>query len=198
MIIGITGSYCSGKDSASRLFAEHGFAVVDVDRVGYEALEVKREDVAKAFGSGVLTGARVDRKKLGRIVFGDGQSRKKLESIVHPWMIRRVKALVQGNREVVINAALLVEMCLFVLCDYVLGVRVPEEEAVVRGMRRDSLSREEALSRLRSQIPLKEKIQYVDKIIENNGSFEEFADQIIELIGFLRGRNSGLRQGNDG
>jgi len=198
MIVGITGGYCSGKDSASRLFAEHGFTVVDVDRLGYEALEMKKEDVVKAFGSTVLTGAMIDRKKLGRIVFGDRESRKKLESIVHPWMIRRVKALVRGEREVVINAALLVEMCLFVLCDFVLGVEVTEEEAIARGMRRDSLSHDEALSRMRSQIPLKEKIQYVDKIIENNGSFEEYADQIIELVGFLQGRKSGLRQGNNG
>ena len=187
MIVGITGNYCSGKDSASRLFAEQGFAIVDVDKIGYLALEQKREELLRHFGEGVLSGGGIDRKKLGAIVFADGERKRELEHIVHPWMIGRVKSMVRGRGDMVINAALLVEMCLFVLCDYVLGIDVSEETAIERGVARDSLSRGEARARLRSQIPLKEKLHYVDKIIENNGSFDEFAEEVTGLIRSIRG-----------
>jgi len=182
MIVGITGNYCSGKDSASMLFSAQGFTVIDVDKVGYEALKAKKEEIVEAFGEGVLTGCQVDRKKLGRVVFSNSEEKKRLESIVHPWMIRKVKSSISGGCETVINAALLVEMCLFVLCDFVLGIQVNEKKALERGMARDVLSHEEVLKIMRSQIPLKQKIQYVDKIIDNNGTFKEFAERIIMWV----------------
>ena len=192
MIVGITGNYCSGKDSASRFFSQHGFTVIDVDKVGYEALEAKREEIVRTFGEDIVTGDRVDRKKLGRIVFSDSGMKKKLESIVHPWMIRKVKGALCRDGDTVINAALLVEMCLFVLCDFVLGIQVKEGRAIERGMARDALSRKEVNERIRAQIPLKQKIQYVDKIIDNNGTIEEFEKRIIDLIASLRRQKGAL------
>jgi dephospho-CoA kinase len=198
MIVGITGGYCAGKSAASAVFRGLGYEVVDVDRIGHDALEAKRDEVAAAFGAGVLSraapcaadhkadgsgrgGASVDRAKLGAVVFADPSARATLEAIVHPWMIRRVKEAVRGKRRVVIDAALLVEMCLFPLCDAVLGIETGEESAVSRGMARGGLTREEALLRIRSQIPLKRKIQFVDKVIENNGDIGEFERNVREF-----------------
>jgi dephospho-CoA kinase len=185
MIIGITGSYCAGKNSASSVFSEQGFRVIDVDRIGYEALEQKKEMIIGSFGKEVVTDGKVNREKLGRIVFGDQAERKKLESIVHPLMIRRVKEICKTEEAAVINAALLIEMCLHVICDFVVGIAVEEEIAVKRGMERDRIGRDEVLRRIRSQIPLKEKLHYVDIVIDNNGSPGELKKKVVKLVRHL-------------
>lgn len=130
----------------------------------------------------MLLDGLIDRKKLGEIVFKKSEEKKKLEAIVHPWMIRRVKTLIERDKNTVINAALLVEMCLFVVCDFVLGIEIDEEIAVTRGIKRNQLSREEVVGRWRAQIPLKEKLYYVDKIIDNNGGIDDFKEKIAGII----------------
>ena len=186
MVIGITGNYCSGKDVACAQFEQAGFSIIDVDSLGHEALEVKRQEVVDTFGKHLLHGNGIDRAKLGAIVFSDGGKMKELERIVHPWMIRRVRQLTTESTDCVINAALLVEMCLFTLCDRVIGILVEEEVAVGRAGRRDGLSREEALRRIRSQIPTKEKLHFVDTVIDNNGALDTFRQSVASVIAKLR------------
>ena len=182
MIVGITGSYCSGKSSASSVFSGKGYRVIDVDRIGHRALEQKKEEVISAFGEEVIAGGRVNREKLARIVFGDRAERKKLESIVHPLMVRMVQEICKKEDSVVINAALLIEMCLHVLCDFVIGIAVKDEIAIKRGEKRDGIGREEVLRRIHSQIPLKEKLHYVDIVIDNNGSPVELEMKVESIV----------------
>lgn len=185
MVVGITGNYCSGKDIACSIFQEQGYEIIDVDRIGHEALEAKKDEVVQAFGRGIVGGDAIDRKKLGMIVFSSQEKKRKLENIVHPYMIKRVRELVRQADKAVINAALLIEMCLFVLCDIVVAILAPEVILVDRAVHRDGISRTEALQRLGAQIPIKEKLQYVDKIIDNNGSRDEFEQKIKSLIADL-------------
>jgi len=186
MVVGITGCYCSGKGTAASVFRGRGYSVVDVDRIGHEALDVKKDDILKTFGKGMAQGSAqsgsIDRKILAGIVFSDPGARGKLEAIVHPWMIGRVKRLLKENEKCVIDAALLIEMCLHVLCDFVLGIDIDEETAVKRGVRRDHVGSEEALKRLRAQIPLKQKIHFVDKIIDNRGDEKDFVRKVEDVI----------------
>jgi dephospho-CoA kinase len=186
MVIGITGNYCSGKNEACAQFEQAGFDIIDVDSLGHEALEVKRQEVVDTFGKHILHDNGIDRVKLGAIVFGDGGKMKELERIVHPWMIRRVRHLTTECTDCVINAAMLIEMCLFTLCDRVIGILVDEEVAVGRAGRRDGMSREEALRRIRSQIPTKEKLHFVDTVIDNNGDIDTFKRSIASVIAKLR------------
>jgi dephospho-CoA kinase len=186
MVVGITGNYCSGKDVACELFEVAGYRVIDVDGIGHEALCEKKEEIISQFGKRVLTRGRVDRKKLGALVFGNDEGKRHLERIVHPWMTRRVRDRVCGEGKWVINAALLVEMCLWVICDHVIGVTAEEQLMIARAMSRDGLGREEALTRIRSQIPTKEKLQFVDTVIDNNGDIEAFRETVRSVIGNLR------------
>ena len=96
MVVGVTGNYCSGKDVACEEFRTAGFTVIDVDKLGHEALVAKRDQVVEAFGEHILDDGNISRKKLGALVFGDGEKRKRLERIVHPWMIQRVRRLVSS------------------------------------------------------------------------------------------------------
>lgn len=188
MVIGITGNYCSGKSIASSIFRNRGYRVIDVDSIGHEALEVKKEEIVSAFGEGILKNGLIDRKKLGKIVFHRNTEKKRLESIVHPWMVERVKDLIKNDGDIVINAALLIEMGLHEACDFVLGIKIDKNIAVERGMARDSLSKDEALQRLGSQISLKEKLHFVDKIIDNKGSAEEFKEKVRRVIETVRSK----------
>ncbi len=185
MVVGVTGGYCSGKSVACTLFVQKGYVHVDVDRIGHEVLEEERNGVVEVFGETVLSGGRIERSALGHIVFADTERRKRLEEILHPPMIARVRRELEGRRNAVIDAALLVEMGLFFFCDFVIGVQTDEEVAILRGMRRDGLSREETIQRIRSQIPLKEKLHYVDKVIENNTTVQEFRMRVGETIKVL-------------
>ncbi len=182
MVVGITGNYCSGKDLACKVFERAGFHVIDVDGVGHEALAVKTGEIAEAFGKGVIKNGKIDRKKLGAIVFSDVKQKEVLERIVHPWMIGKVRERVRAYENCVINAALLVEMCLFPLCDYVIAVDTKWDIAVKRAVNREGLTPEEARMRLRAQKPLKGKLHFVDIVIDNSTTVQEFEARVRAVV----------------
>ena len=182
MVVGVTGGYCSGKSAACAQFVESGYAHVDVDLIGHEVLEERKEEVARVFGDTVVSGGRVRRHALARIVFADAERRKTLEEILHPLMVERTREALDTRANVVIDAALLIEMRLDAFCDFVIGIEVDREVAVRRGMARDGLTREDAKRRVMSQIPLKEKLYSVDKVIENNDTVEEFRRKVGDAI----------------
>ena len=185
MVVGVTGGYCAGKSVACELFVQKGYVHVDVDRIGHEVLEGKKKEVVEVFGEMVLSGGRIERSELGRIVFADRERRKRLEEILHPPMVACVRRELKSCWDAVIDAALLIEMRLFSFCDFVIWVQIDDEVALLRGMRRDGLSRDETIQRIRSQIPLKEKLHYVDKVIENNATVQEFRRRVGETITIL-------------
>ena len=153
MVVGLTGKYCSGKDAVARLLAQHGFALIDVDALGHEALVQHAAEVKTAFGSVVeRPDGSIDRRALGQIVFADPTELARLEAIVHPPMVARVKELIAaGPKDMVINAAILHHMRLHELCGAVVVVTAPLGLRVLRGMRRDSLGLRQALARARAQ-----------------------------------------------
>ncbi len=150
MTIGVTGKYCAGKDTLSRILSEYGFHVIDVDKIGHQVLSDMKEHVVEAFGKKILTGSgEVDRKKLGDIVFRNTGSRRKLEAIVHPEMVERVRAAI--STKTVINAALLFKMGLDRFCDSVICVRALLPIRLIRALKRDKLSPGGVLRRHLSQ-----------------------------------------------
>ena len=153
MVIGVCGGYCSGKDTVVGVLASRGWDVVDVDRLGHDALETKRRVIADRFGGRVLAGGGgIDRKALGQVVFGDPGALSDLESIVHPSMVAEVDERLRiRGRHCVINAAILYRMGLHTRCDLILCVRAPLLLRFLRAQRRDGASLRRFLRLLRSQ-----------------------------------------------
>lgn len=155
MIVGVTGKYCSGKSTlAAVLTDEYGFLEIDVDKLGHRALEEKSEEIAASFGPEVTAaGGRIDRKKLGDIVFSDRRALVRLESIVHPVMRAEVVRFIDTHRgkDIVINAAVLFKMRLEELCDLVVVVEAPLFARIRRARKRDNLSLLQILRRFSSQ-----------------------------------------------
>ena len=192
-IVGIAGGYCAGKNVLAEILKENGYLEIDVDKLGHEELERSREKILRAFGKSVLgEDGAIDRKKLGNIVFRDKSKLKILESIVHPPMKERVKAMVEGSRQnIVINAALLFPMELHRFCDVVICVKAPLLSRLRRATRRDGISLFQALGRIYRQRgicfnPLEDRVDTY--IVWNSGDldvFEEKAENLMREMGLF-------------
>jgi dephospho-CoA kinase len=156
-LIGLTGTYCAGKNYVAGLLEGRGFPALDVDKLGHAAIEAEKAAVLARFGPGVLGGdGAVDRRLLGKRVFGRPGELAALEGIVHPaanrmtgeWIARQSAA---GCRALVINAALLHRSSAFDRLDCIILVRAPLLTRLFRARKRDRLPFPELIRRFRSQ-----------------------------------------------
>lgn len=157
IVVGLTGKYCAGKNLVSSRFEHRGIPVLDVDKLGHDAIKSSHDILLKCFGTGIVgQSGEVDRKRLGAIVFSDAAQLARLEAIVHPKMVEACIRILedyrmQGTRCVVLNAALLHRMKLDVLCDAICYVASPVCLRFVRGIRRDGVTIRSFLHVERSQ-----------------------------------------------
>jgi dephospho-CoA kinase len=153
-LIGLTGTYCAGKNFVAGLLEERGLPALDVDRLGHEAVEAGREAVFARFGGDLRgPGGGVDRRRLGERVFGKPEELAALEAIVHPEANRLTEAWIaeQTGPACVINAALLHRSSAFDRLDFIILVRAPLLTRLLRARKRDGLSWFSLLKRFASQ-----------------------------------------------
>lgn len=155
MIVGITGGSGAGKSTVSQAFKNKGFVIADGDKISHEILMpdgVAYKEVVDAFGSMYLNADKtVNRKKLGKTVFSNPDSLKKLNKIMHFHITEIVKSIIKENKNVVIDGAALIESKITDLCDDVIYVYCPSEIRIKRIMERDSISYQDACLRINSQ-----------------------------------------------
>lgn len=190
MIIGITGGIASGKSTVSQHLKEQGFFVVDADQLSKAALTVDKtciQQVHQLFDCMDRSGM-IDRAKLGAIIFNDKKAQAQLEAIVHPYVIKKMEEAIQNNKEewLFLDIPLLYEARLEYLCDQILVVYVDEQIQLERLRKRNALSLKEAKARIDSQMPLIEKKQKANYIIDNNGSYENLIKQVDQFIQELK------------
>lgn len=190
MIIGITGGIASGKSTVSQYLKENGFFVVDADQLSKEALTMDETcilQVHQLFNCMDESG-NIDRAKLGAIIFNDKKAQAQLEAIVHPYVINKMKEAIENCEEewLFLDIPLLYEARLEYLCDRILVVYVDEQVQLERLRKRNALSAVEAKVRVDSQMPLIEKKQKANYIIDNNGSYEDLIKQVEQFIRELK------------
>jgi dephospho-CoA kinase len=181
-VIGLTGGIACGKSTVARMFRDLGARVIDADQVAREVVEPGQPalaDLVKAFGSDILLpDGHLDRKKLGAIVFADAEKRRQLNAITHPRISQavqgRLEALrVEGADVAIYEAALIVENKLHLGMDGLVVVAVDEQTQIDRTIKRDELTREQALSRVRAQAPVSDKVAVADWVIDTSGILPE-------------------------
>ena len=193
IIIGITGKYCAGKNTAAEILNGSGYEVIDVDALGHDALRRENERVIKRFGSQIAAGGgEIDRNRLSRIVFSDSAALKDLELIVHPVMVAMVeervaelRALVPGPVGVAVNAAVLFRMNLTRMCDLVLYIHAPFWVRYRRASERDQASFFAVVRRLGSQRDVAPQFSGMDADIHsvrNDGSREQLRAKLETLL----------------
>ncbi|MCM3588625.1 dephospho-CoA kinase [Mesobacillus maritimus] len=191
LTIGLTGGIASGKSTVSKMFQAIGIQVIDADieaRLAVEKGERAYNDIVNYFGEEILQqDGSINREKLGSIVFHDELKRKALNSFVHPAVRERMLAKVEeakdnGSQAIVLDIPLLIEGKLQYMADKILLVYVDEETQLKRLMDRNQFSKEDALARINSQMPLKEKIEFADAVIDNNATIENTEQQLKEIL----------------
>jgi dephospho-CoA kinase len=170
--------------------AELGALIIDADKVGHGLLKPNTEiwrEVVAAFGKQILTpGGDIDRKKLGRLVFGSPKHLSLLNQLMHPEMKRAVKARLlkyrrQGASVVVLEAPLLVEAGWTELVDEVWVTTASETTVLERLKQQTGLSQAEALVRIRSQLPTREQTKHADVVINTEKSLDELRAEVKKL-----------------
>jgi len=153
MIIGLTGTYCAGKNHVAALLEARGFPVLDVDKLGYQVLDSEKEAVFALFGSDLKKpDGSPDRRLLGRRVFGQPEKLAALENIVHPAVNRLTDEWTSAQKShCVINAALLHRSSVFRRLDRLLIVTAPLLTRLFRAKKRDKLPWGQILKRFASQ-----------------------------------------------
>ena len=189
-VIGLTGGIGSGKSTVSQLLAEFGAVIIDADRVGHEAYQPGTETwqaLVDAFGEQILAyDKNIDRKQLGSIVFKDPESLKKLNGIVHPRMYEMMKGRIEGYRQdgqkvVVLDAAILLEAGWDTLVDEIWVTVASEDVVIERAVKRTGLPEEQIRSRIRSQLSNEERIKHAGAVIYNDGDLQELKEKVKEL-----------------
>jgi dephospho-CoA kinase len=195
--VGLTGGIACGKSVVRRRLEERGIPTLDADAVVHRLLQAGTEvtrQVADAFGERVKApDGSVDRKALGALVFQDDEQRQKLNAIVHPavWLEieRFFEARERARDEVaVVDAALMIETGSYRRYESIVVVHCRPELQLERLMARDDISREDALRRIRAQMPLEEKMPFADFLVDTSGTLEETLEQADQLASKLRGR----------
>jgi len=189
-VIGLTGGIGSGKSTVSQFLAELGAVIIDADRVGHEAFKPDTElwrEVVAAFGRQILTpSGDIDRKKLGKIVFGNAELLSRLNQIMHPRMYDMVKVQLEEYRRrgvevVVLEAPLLLEAGWTSLVDEVWVTVASESTVLKRLQERVGLSKEESLARIHSQLSSEERIKRADVVINTDCSLDEVKMKVKKL-----------------
>ena len=189
-VIGLTGGIATGKSTVSAYLKKKGFPIVDADIAARKAVEKESDglnQIVATFGKSILTHDQsLDRAKLGAIIFADSQKREQLNQIVHP-IVREImekekNEALKHHEYVIMDIPLLFENHLQNTVDEVWLVYTSENIQLERLMRRNHLTESEALNRIKSQMPIDEKRNLADVVIDNNLELEHLYHQIDQVI----------------
>jgi len=185
-LIGLTGNIGTGKSTVARQLAELGAEVVDADLVYRDLIEPDQAGwraVVELFGPGILApDRRVDRRRLGEIVFRDAEALSRLERATHPLVVERIAQLLATARpRIAVHEAIkLIESGAAESCDEVWVVVAPRDRQVERLVQTRGLSPEDAALRVDSQPPQEDKIARADVVLHNDGDLGALREQVSQ------------------
>ena len=192
--VGLTGGVASGKSTVAAILAELGAVVIDADALAREVVARGTpglEAVVAEFGPSLLTpDGDLDRPAMGRLVFADGDARKRLEAIIHPLVIERMAELEAqaGDHDVVVHdIPLLAEGGRAGGFDAVVVVDAPRDLQVERMLSDRGWTREDAESRIAAQATREQRRAIATHVIDNNGSLEDLRARVEAVFAELRG-----------
>jgi dephospho-CoA kinase len=184
---GLTGNFGMGKSCVLSLFRELGAVTLDADGIVARLLDEEGviRDIGKLFDKSVISPeGTLDKKAVARKVFADEESRRKIEALLHPLVFREIDGFTEKIKDknciVIIEVPLLFEGKHRGRFRKVITVYTPEETAVER-LVKSGFSKEEAIARLKAQLPIETKKARADYTIDNSGTREETKRQVEEI-----------------
>ena len=191
LVLGLTGGIATGKSTADKFFEEKNIPIVDCDEIAHNIMNVNKpawKDIKEVFGEKYLNeDQNKKRKKLGKLVFNDPTKMKILNEITHPRIFQEMESQIaqyksEGYSLIIVDAPVLFESHSEKYYDKTLVISLPQDLQIKRLMARNNLTKEEALSRINSQMSLKEKEARATYVIENTGSVEDLYKKLNELL----------------
>ena len=184
LILGVTGSFGTGKTAVCQIFKELGAEIIDADKISHNILEKDdiQNQVKELFNLSFQQSPQEFRSQIAKIAFKDRKKMRKLEKILHPLIIKEIKKKISQTKKeiVVLDAPLLIETGLNKIIDKLIIVTASLKRQISRGQKK-GFSREEILERVDYQIPLSEKLKQADFVIDNNGKIEETRKQVKKI-----------------
>ncbi len=187
LVIGLTGSFGTGKTTVAGMFRAAGAQVIDADKIAHGLLKPGAPAYARivrTFGERILKkNKEIDRSALAGIVFGNRALLRRLDGIIHPEVIRRVRKGIKESRrkEIVLDVPLLIEAGVTTLTDAVVVVCAGRRAQLKRLTQKTGLSRADILRRIKAQMPLANKVRMADFVIDNNGSISQTKKQVYAI-----------------
>ncbi|TNV77611.1 hypothetical protein FGO68_gene3810 [Halteria grandinella] len=196
--VGLTGGIACGKSTVSGLLAEHGFDIIDADQISRELDNDTdyQNAVRREFGQDVFSvdTGKIDRLKLGHIIFNNPLKRRQLDKISHPRIFRRIFVnlfklkFIQRKPLVVLDAPLLYESKILEwVCYPIVVVYLDDsQKQVMRMIERarktnTDLTEEEAMRKISTQMPIGIKIKKADILVDNGGTREDLEKKVIDV-----------------
>lgn len=188
-IIGLTGGIATGKSTVSDYLAEkYHIPVFDADVFAREAVKSESPiftSIVNRYGQDILLdNYTLNRDKLGKIIFNNCQEKEWLESQIHPFVYQCFKYLIPTlNQELIIfSIPLLFEAKMTDLVSEIWVITCEYQQQLARLQQRNNLSEQDAIARIKSQMPLAEKVKLADRIIDNSGDLNHLKSQIDKIM----------------
>ena len=190
----MTGNIGSGKSTVARMFAARGIPVIDADSLARELQapgQPAHAEIAAAWPEAVAPDGRLDRKRLGDIVFSDAKALKRLEAIMHP----RIQTLSRARADAFAEAGhrlVLYEASLLIVCGRdlelvgLIVVTAAPAPRIARVVARDGLREDDVRARMRAQLPQEDKVRLATHVIDNDGDLGATEAQVDRILGELR------------
>jgi len=189
--IALTGSIATGKSTVASLLALNGMRVIDADTISHEILDASSSWVSENFGEAFLRLGKVDRPKLGALVFSDDAAKKKLEDFLHPKI--RQEILQRSEKQDRLKFPYLIDIPLFFennsyeIEDSVV-VYTPAEVQLERFMKRNGYSEEESLKRIATQLPIDEKRDRATWVIDNSKDLKHLQQECEDFVAIIKAK----------
>ena len=195
MLVGLTGGIATGKSTVAKMFKQCGAVVIDADELARDVVKPGKpawREIVSTFGKTVLNSDRtINRRALGAIIFNDRSKLRRLERIIHPRVEREQARLTrQAARNdpkavVIYDVPLLFEAGVDKRVDKIIVVTADRKTQIARLKKRNSLSRAEAIRRIRSQMPLAKKIQRANHVLQGTLPRPSLRRQVGQLFQHL-------------
>ncbi len=181
----LTGGISTGKSTVCELLKLHGFSIIDADKIAHKLLDENSSKIAQMFGAEYVKDNKVLRKELGKIIFSNEENKLKLETLLHPLIekeiIRQSKNLEKQNKPYFIDIPLFFEKMHYPIPKS-LVVYIPKELQVKRLMKRDNISKGEALLKISNQWDIEKKKELAHMVIDNSKDLENLQREVERII----------------
>ncbi|MBD5431488.1 MAG: dephospho-CoA kinase [Lactobacillus sp.] len=191
IVLGLTGGIATGKSTADHFFKQKGIPIIDADQITHDLYQVGKsawKKIKDQFGREYLNSDQtINRKKLGQLVFNDQNELELLNKITHPLVHEEINRQIKQeiskkSRLVILDIPLLFESHAEKMCDQVLVITLPEKMQITRLMERNNLTKEQAIARIHSQMPLSEKEAKATYVISNSGTVNDLCEKLDNLL----------------